>query len=159
MKAQEIIAQRAKQYGSFEEQMRRLNFLRKSKTQAFIAKRLNPHKCRINDIFDIVVTTTDFLRNMLFIKALRSLNATGEVYNDCIIDFCNYINLVKDMNLPLKFELNTRYFNPLLNAKGKLNSDEIKYILDKDIFNLDYEEWKKEQEWNIYRLNTMMMAL
>ena len=89
-KLNKIMQERASQYGSFETNMRNVMRLKK-KIKVFIeVDRL----IQYDTLF--LENSIEFIKNMLALKAARSITAKGEAYEDCVNDFLNYIRLFED---------------------------------------------------------------
>ncbi|HDZ5024828.1 TPA: hypothetical protein RTG57_001784 [Campylobacter jejuni] len=124
----EITDQRASQYGSFSLNMALINFL-KSKVSVEV------ENIRLSDSnYSEIKTTAEFLKTMILLKCIRSINAKGDVLKDCIIDCVNYIVLSREAinkfnkEVKLKIELDKTIFNNMLHENISLD----------DIENIDF---------------------
>ncbi|HDZ5057854.1 TPA: hypothetical protein RTG63_001718 [Campylobacter jejuni] len=124
----EITDQRASQYGSFSLNMAMINFL-KSKVSVEV------ENIRLSDSnYSEIKTTAEFLKTMILLKCIRSINAKGDVLKDCIIDCVNYIVLSREAinkfnkEVKLKIELDKTIFNNMLHENISLD----------DIENIDF---------------------
>lgn len=111
-----VVEERAQSYGSFT-----LNMKRVSALIHYIGLKGNPNGFQKD--------TFEFAKYMLALKAVRSLTAKGEVYNDCIIDFINYLNLVREEVFKGEVDFDFLWiFNPKLTKYGKITEEEAKEI-------------------------------
>lgn len=96
-KLNKIMEERGAQYGSFEDNVILISMIKRhidvvEKVGMYFIECLTTEMrtgyvdCRK----DVGVTTIEFARNILALKAVRSLTATGDNYKDCIYDFVNY---------------------------------------------------------------------
>lgn len=138
--------ERASQYGSYYENMLLIHLITKdvgllhmSYDETDVKKLKCIHKFENRKVSHYTLVGNSimlFTEKILALKAIRSINATGESFKDCIIDFINYINLTKEalneLNLNFNLYLDVNYFNSNLVdlAKGyEVNIDDIDCIL------------------------------
>ncbi|EGV1471109.1 hypothetical protein JF110_001848 [Campylobacter jejuni] len=137
----EITEQRASQYGSFSLNMAMMDFL-KNKVS------IEAKNIRLSDSnYSEIQTTIEFLKTMVILKCIRSINAKGDVLRDCIIDCVNYIVLAKEAinkfnkEAQLKIELDKTIFNTILNENVSLEDiDNIDFLV-KPISSKSITKW------------------
>lgn len=145
----DILAERGLQYGSFEENMMLVSMIYSNIiTSAELSSSLDrldidgKNKERI-----VANSTVNFARNMLALKAVRSLTAKGDSYKDCIYDFLNYKSLCERVlgkicpKVEKFFIFNEKFFNENIDESMSfiLKSDEVYASFDKSIYNIDIE--------------------
>ena len=86
-KLSEIIEQRAREYGSFKENIDTLSVFYNNPSLRFFKNGIE-----IVDI-DKEDYIFKFAKTMLGLKLIRSITASGDVYLDCLMDFKNYERL------------------------------------------------------------------
>ena len=146
----DILAERGLQYGSFEENMMLVSMI-------YGSILLTPELSSALDRLDIdgknkertvANSTVNFARNMLALKAVRSLTAKGDSYKDCIYDFLNYKSLCERVlgkicpGVKEFFIFTDKFFNIDIDESMSfiLKSDEVYAYFDKSIFNIDIEK-------------------
>lgn len=146
----DILAERGQQYGSFEENMMLVSMIYNNIiSSAELSSAL--HRLDIdgkNKERIVANSTINFARNMLALKAVRSLTAKGDSYKDCIYDFLNYKFLCERVlgkicpKVEKFFIFNEKFFNENIDESMSfiLKSDEVYASFDKSIFNIDIEK-------------------
>ena len=146
-KLDEIMKERGAQYGSFEENMllvsmikRHINILEKIGIHFIEGLNTEVRTGYVDCHKDAGVSTIEFARNLLALKAVRSLTASGETFKDCIYDFVNYKNLCERV---------LRKLTPVELISGEIIS------LDPIVFNENINEnsefiLKKEKVYELY---------
>lgn len=143
----DILAERGLQYGSFEENMMLVSMI-------YDSILLTPQLSSALDRLDIdgknkvANSTVNFARNMLALKAVRSLTAKGDSYKDCIYDFLNYKSLCERVlgkicpGVKEFFIFSKQFFNKNIDESMSfiLKSDEVYAHFDTSIFNIDIEK-------------------
>lgn len=121
--ADEVMQQRGSQYGDFLTNMKCVKLLRSHIFE-------NPYITDKAQKNDLARSTLDFTKTLLALKAARSLNASGDSFEDCLVDFRNYIVLARNALVQLGlitpdfkiFTFDVRYFNAELNEKLDVKS-------------------------------------
>lgn len=144
---EDIMKERGLQYGSFEENMMLVAMLYDSiaiSAELFSAMAgldvVGKNRERV-----VANSTVRFARNMLALKAVRSLTAKGDSYKDCIYDFLNYKSLCERVlgkicpGVKEFFIYDKKFFNENIdeNMDYILKADELYVTFDKSIFNID----------------------
>lgn len=146
----DILAERGQQYGSFEENMMLVSMIYSNIiTSAELSSSLDRLSIDGRNKERIVANSTiNFARNMLALKAVRSLTAKGDSYKDCIYDFLNYKSLCERVlgkicpKVEKFFIFNEKFFNESIDESMDfiLKSDEVYASFDKSIYNIDIEK-------------------
>lgn len=158
-KLQEIIDERHKEYGEYQDVCLQTKWLKKYIFIDQIVKLGNESYILPMNLYDkwsstkqkaIIEASINMGRTMMALKAIRSLSATTN-FEDCILDFINYARLTLEVfdlqnitNIYINFS--ESLFNPLLNSlfdKGidKINPSEIGFLVDSKKFKQGYEKF------------------
>lgn len=139
----DIMAERGQQYGRFEENMMLVSMVYDSilLTPA-LTSALN---CLSIKERVIASSTINFAKNMLALKAVRSLTAKGDSYNDCIYDFLNYKSLCEGVlgkicpGIKEFFIYPEKFFNENIDESMSfiLKSNEVYAYFDMSIYKID----------------------
>lgn len=142
----DILAERGRQYGSFEENMMLVSMIYGS---ILLTPELSsavgdlPFEKRV-----VATSTINFARNMLALKAVRSLTAKGDSYTDCIYDFLNYKYLCERVlgkicpGVEEFFTFSTQFFNENIEESMSfiLKSDEVYAYFNESTFDIDIKK-------------------
>lgn len=160
----QIRNERASQYGSFKDNMLLINFI-----ESYFIDDLLQNK-NIMDYGEILAkqpegnlidSTLKFTYKMLSLKAIRSLNARGDVYDDCILDFLNYKYLAEQVIFEIKglninepiFNFSPLIFNERLNYKEPQN---IKWLLKAKELYYYYNLFAKKYKYNFLKFSQFL---
>ena len=119
-KLDKILEDRGASYGSFRDNLKAIHFYKKQIKVNTTLSSDNPE----------IESSVEFIKNMLALKAARSINAVGIAKEDCINDFINYMRLFLD-EYNATIELNKDIFNPNLVVYGKTR--DLKVLKNADI--------------------------
>lgn len=146
----DILVERGQQYGSFEENMMLVSMIYNNIVVSAELSSALSHLSRDDKNRGRIVAshTINFAKNMLALKAVRSLTAKGDSYKDCIYDFLNYKFLCERVlgKICPKVEkfliFNEQFFNENIHESMSfiLKSDEVYKYFDKSVFNIDIEK-------------------
>lgn len=143
----DIMAERGLQYGSFEENMMLVAMIYDNiiiSAELFSAMAgldvIGKNKERV-----IANSTVRFARNMLALKAVRSLTAKGDSYKDCIYDFLNYKSLCERVlgkicpGVKEFFIFSEKFFNEKIDESMDhiLKADDVFAAFTGSIFDID----------------------
>lgn len=147
---QQILEERGSQYGSFEVNMMLVAMLYDEimpTTELFSAmcKLDSEGKHRERAVAN---STLRFAQNMMSLKAVRSLTATGESFKDCIYDFLNYKMLCERVlgkicpSVTEFFIFSKELFNQQIDEDMAyiLNRDEVNKKFSTSVCNIDIEK-------------------
>lgn len=141
----DILAERGQQYGSFEENMMLVSMIYNN---IIASAELSSALGHLDKERIVANSTINFARNMLALKAVRSLTAKGDSYKDCIYDFLNYKFLCERVlgkicpKVEKFFIFNEQFFNENIHESMSfiLKSAEVYKYFDKSMFNIDIEK-------------------
>ena len=158
-KLQEIIDERHKEYGEYQDVCLQTKWLKRYIFFEQVIKTGNETYVLPMNLYDkytstkqkaIIEASMYMGRNMMALKAIRSLSATAN-FEDCILDFINYTRLTLEVfdlqnitNIQVYFS--ESLFNPLLNSLfsegiDKINPSEIGFLVDSKKFKQEYEKF------------------
>jgi hypothetical protein len=158
-KLQEIIDERHKEYGEYQDVCLQTKWLKRYIFFDQIIKEGNESYILPMNLYDkwnsskqkaIVEASMNMGRTMMALKAIRSLSATTN-FEDCILDFINYARLTLEVfdlqNITdIYIHFSESLFNPLLNTLfdegiDKINPSEIGFLVDSKKFKQEYEKF------------------
>lgn len=115
-KINEIIEQRAREYGSFKDNVEALSVFYNNPSLRFFKNGIE-----IVDI-DKQDYIFKFTKTMLGLKLIRSITASGDVYLDCLMDFKNYERLFYSYSLSDNLEIK---YHPEIFSKEVVNCKDL----------------------------------